>query len=147
MWKWLRSWFAWRFSLVRLVVCIVFLAACIGLNFREIMPPPRGVEPVYYGWPLPCTVKWDVDLVPNARALEHFLFDEGKHARWLTTRSHLLPLTHQTYRLIEFKSLRWFYSQNGLIVCGILNGLFGLAVLFPILFLQLPRRKVAAKGV
>jgi len=45
MWKWLRSWFGWRFSLIRLVVAVVFLGVFVGLNVQKIGPmrsPPAN---------------------------------------------------------------------------------------------------------
>jgi hypothetical protein len=43
-------------------------------------------------------------------------------------------------------SLQWLSTKNGGIACGVIDVLFALTVLSLILFLQLPRRKVAAKG-
>jgi hypothetical protein len=56
MWKWLRSWFAWRFSLGRLVVATVFLGAVVGLNVRDVRP----TDDVSYcsGWPIPFAYRW-----------------------------------------------------------------------------------------
>ena len=70
MWKWLRSCFAWRFSLTRLVIAVVFLGAFVGLNMRPIGPVNSrdtglGREIVcLWGWPFPARVR---EVWPNAR--------------------------------------------------------------------------------
>ena len=139
MFKWLRSWFAWRFSLTRLVVAVVFLGAFIGLNMRKIGPrraiDPRGgqSEALAYswGWPLPVFLQ-EGDLNINDA---------------LVADSYRLPLTHQTYLFCRGPTLP-HHTPLGLgtaIINCTINVLFALTVLSLILFLQIPRRKVVAK--
>ena len=57
-----------------------------------------------------------------------------------------LTWTHQTYRLLDLDSARWTGWNGELRVSGVLiNALFALSVLALMLFLQIPRRKEAAK--
>ena len=58
MWKWLRSWFAWRFSLTRLVVAVVFLGAVLGLSLYPERINDGRAEQRNYGWPFACYSEW-----------------------------------------------------------------------------------------
>ena len=149
--KWLRSWFAWRFSLTRLVIAVLFLGASVGLNMREIGPVwLEGFhDPTYlWGWPLAFALR-------HGRPVSEVPFIDGdKREKWevryeaarRTARSYRLPCTHQTYRLLD-----WEYPVESAIcsepafVFLAIDVLFALTVLSLILFLQIPRRKVVAK--
>lgn len=147
MWKWLRSWFVWRFSLTRLVVAVLFLGVFVGLNLRG----PKfhggyGVNTVW-GWPLPVAMlTFQCDPSPEPDSVK-----EQTGYEWI-------PWTHQTYHLFRLDSLRWLHSGWAsfdwymgddlyiiYIVAAVANILLALTVLALILFLQIPRRKVAVK--
>ena len=146
----LRSWFAWRFSLTRLVVAMVFLGAFVGLNVskQELFPTWTGAVWTFRGWPLPITCQpreWDPSsdshLEPPAD------YSPREWAQW----------THQTYRLAQVEHFNWLTSlgvitwdaQNGtndvFTCCAVIDALFALTILALILFLQIPPRKVAAR--
>jgi len=111
MWQWLRSWFAWRFSLTRLVIAVVFLGAFVGLNMRKIGPlDGEAFRPTeYWGWPFP--VVWSAtplpENLPDDFTEEEFKEAERRLAAFETSASYRLPLTHKTYRFLEFRSFRW----------------------------------------
>ena len=135
MWKWLRSWFAWRFSLVRLVVAVVFFAACLGLNVcgpQAQIVSNRGRTVVrHWGWPLPFSVsERDFDAASDVLE-EPVTSQQFSQLRWL-------PWTHKTYCIVLLFPRGLF--ATGFAVCAIIDVLVGLITLTLILFLQ-PRRK------
>ena len=143
--EWLRSRFAWRFSLTRLVLAVLFLGAFVGLNARQIGPCLllSSSSMSYWGWPLPFVAVKDerkgllLDALmgryagpePESRKA---VYEELKALR-AAVRAYRIPPTHHTYYL-----LNWL--PNGRIVCAIIDTLFALTVLFLILFLY-PRRR------
>jgi hypothetical protein len=154
MWKWFRSWFAWRFSLARLVVAVVFLGAVVGLNCRKIGPTYLTDLPAcYFGWPLPLAeeagsyersyrifedyyIAW-ANRSPDCEALEKKWYAYSDAAR------HPLPLTHQAYRILSRKQrseIRWWLT-----IYGLIDVVLCITPTVLILILQMPRRKVAAK--
>jgi len=171
--KWLRSRFAWRFSLARLVVAVVFLGMCIGLNMREIGPVlasfSGGLPARYWGWPLPFDGEVDegaYELVYriNRQHMEELnlrSFDDdwaievadGQGA-FDSARHYRFPITHQAYRLLNWDSQQEFHAvyvpvfhnRRTFICYGIVDALFALAVLSFILCLQIPRRKPEPEG-
>ena len=121
--KWLYDRLAWRFSLARLMIAIVFLGALIGLNMRRV---PCGAEN-FYGWPLPFMKKRET----------------GKRMRPIVCR---FPATHYwTYRLADRSPFRWTSHANWFVSCGIINALVLLVPLTVILFFH-PRRKPPDKA-
>jgi hypothetical protein len=143
---WLRGWFAWRFSLRRLVIATVFLGAIIGLNTREIGPmvwhgvylAPRS----YCGWPLPFVWEWseegDFCIAYQRKLGRDCTQRELNRAWWAAVESYRFPFTHQTYRLLDFAN--WSYDNGrSFAFCGAIDALFALSLLFLILFLQIPR--------
>jgi hypothetical protein len=142
MWKWLRSWFAWRFSLRRLVVATVFLGAFVGLNVQEIGPMrPRkregaivpGASVCFRGWPLPFSCQqlgFELGWVDAAAAAE----------------TYRIPWTHQTYCMLAVESCNrdgeflLNYPNNKLLL-GSTDLFAAIIPLCLILFLQIPRRK------
>ena len=166
MWKWLRSWFAWRFSLTRLVIAVLFLGAVVGLNMREIGPrhwPEDLIPAISWGWPLPIAWELDQSFRAPVNGEPNPLTQEELSARWRAAGCYRFPLTHQTYRLLRWeRDMRWadprhrdpprdFYvwtggvSTGGFLYYAIIDVLFALIVLALILFLQIPRRKEAAR--
>ena len=131
MWKWLRSWFSWRFSLRRLVVAVVFLGAFVGLNVCGPQTHVGGSAVVvsFWGWPLPARGKSEgTDVLTPSDLVE---FDA---LRWV-------PWTHCTYHLTKHRSVRWVrYGKRELCGYGPINALVGIIPLLLILFLH-PRRK------
>ena len=150
MWKWLRSWFAWRFSLTRLVVAVVFLGVFVGLNFRQLQVQVEGgipCEESFRGWPFPIT--FSACIVKPADALHEVSSEQYDQFDWL-------PWTHQTYRLFcdpswstdDWYVFRWKDPDSYvriIILSAIINALFALTVLALILFLH-PRRKPAEEA-
>jgi hypothetical protein len=147
MWKWLRSWFAWRFSLGRLVVATVFLGGIVGLNTQDISLPVdyqvhRSGDRIeeghtahtFCGWPLPFNCL-------NSSELGRIAATQGTLAitTFDPTDFDWLPWTHQAYRLLDL------CAESGLFVdCAILDVLLALAMLSLSLSLQIPRRKTLA---
>jgi len=94
-----------------------------------------GVAPVIVrGWPLPIE------------------FERGREAQFTAAESYRFPLTHQTYRLVRWWRVGCFYTDdphyysNGrFLYYASIDVLFVLTILALILFLQIPRRKVAAR--
>ena len=131
MWKWLQFCFAWRFSLTRLMVGVLFLGAFLGLNMRMVGPNDcllhiKGdLYDMYtayrWGWPLPC--------------IEENTDDFGDFE---------VPCTHQTYYFLTIGP--WLRTENRHIYCGIIDGLFALTVLSAILFLRDPRTRRSCTG-
>jgi hypothetical protein len=156
MWKWLRSWFAWQFSLRRLVIATVFLGAVVGLNAQKIGPLPTGyflssdAFPVIYarGWPFPFLE--ELAYVGESDAVRvlgvepqniHFSND------WFVSlQDRALPWTHQGYRLLDLSSLGWQDTVIGRIAYGAIDALFAFTMPFLILFLQIPRRRPEPEG-
>jgi len=162
MLNWLRPWFAWRFSLTRLVVAVVFLGAFVGLNVRVPQMESLALTQVvgFRGWPLPVIAEVSRMPIPDDPSSSPSL-SEGyyKQYKWL-------PWTHQTYRLflpdLNTSSPSWlasdwatYYSPNlaeiratvssnwsaiyG--ICAVIDALFVITGLALILCLQIPRRK------
>jgi hypothetical protein len=134
MWKWLGSWFAWRFSLTRLVVAVVFLGAFVGLNMRGPQSRWETLSVRYQGWPLPITEQWE----------QWDAVSDEKEEDW--------PWTHRTYylmhlvpdSLLNWTTFSWKEQAFGDSAIGIgtaiIDILFALVPLALILFLH-PRRK------
>ena len=136
MFRRLRSWFAWRFSLTRLVVAVVFLGVFVGLNVCEAtLLNGAGLTAVGQGWPLPFAAE----------------FHSRQHTEPIQ-RDRWYPWTHKTYDIIRtgfFSEL--VFSDWGVIVleadnrvfviCAIVDALVCLIPLTLILFLH-PRRKL-----
>ena len=146
-WRWLRSRFAWRFSLARLVVAVAFMGALIGLNMRRIGPVWLGGthDPAnIYGWPLPFLQAEAVDRVQFLNDIERAKWYDAKRSG----SSDLLPRTHQTYRLLDWNFAGgWaIYYESKYALFATFNALFALVVLALILFLQIPRRKPEPEG-
>jgi hypothetical protein len=158
MWKWLRSWFAWRFSLRRLVIATVVLGTILGLNLREIGPlykpdnSPSDCFVTFWGWPLPYIAEpvrpkteepvFICDRVPTAeeetKRRQYFIEHWDIYA---LTLKYELPLTHKPFYILEWPSAEWLMSGNGSVICGTINVLVLIGTAFLILFLQIPRRK------
>jgi len=150
--KWLRSWFAWRFSLTRLVIAVAFWAAFVGLNVCGPQYQIHGFERKgrlvveYFGWPVAFrsgTRPWDATSDPLLEFMTRERLDENE---WL-------PWTHQTYRLtgsnLYFILTRWAVVHRDRseinIIDAVLDVVFAIAVLTLILFLH-PRRKPPDKA-
>lgn len=90
MLKWFRGWFAWRFSVPRLIVAALLLAAFVWLNVETIGPlrAPGGVPCYCRGWPLPYHVKRD------------WAGPMGRDLELKRMREPHLPWTHHAYRMI-----------------------------------------------
>jgi hypothetical protein len=158
MFKWLRSWFAWRFSLTRLVVAVVFLGVLVGLNLCGpcvAFLPQKGKDDRIIsrieGWPLPAIhmyyrgqyIDAETESIPTET-------EEDNEFGWL-------PWTHQTYRLLEFDPLKGLFDWTRLfssddsyeltiyLAGTIIDALFALTVLSLILFLH-PRRNPPAEA-
>jgi hypothetical protein len=153
MWKWLRSWFAWRFSLGRLVVATVFLGAFLGLNMRKIGPyggfglPDKIHVVAYWGWPLPfirSRQNWYRPPITNPATADKI---QQEWDAWVEKNlANEIPLSHQTYYAFEWWPLsQWPFNdvttESGVVLGRIIDAVFALTVLFLILFLQIPRRK------
>jgi hypothetical protein len=148
MWKWLRSWFAWRFSLGRLVIATVFLGAVVGLNVREIRPEAawsvdgNDLVDCYRGWPFPFIVtRVNQPNCPPA-IIEAFIREHGTGVK--AFQRYSIPDTHRwSYNW----GSKWLYCRRGLggekdfVTGGIIDALFALTGVALILFLQIPRRK------
>ena len=171
--KWIGVWFAWRFSLTRLVIAVLFLGAFLGLNTRRIGPAvhqlpesemivaggansasqtPVLIVTHFRGWPFPFTrstggLSRDAEMNSDVLDRAPADFSDSERDGFFEP-----PWTHRTYSLISpfrnppMKGLIPL-DLEGYIVLGVIDALFALTVLALILFLQLPRRKVAAKGV
>ena len=154
--------------MVRLVVAVVFLGAFVGLNMRRIGPKPEAPRPqggymasYLRGWPLPFTKDFvtmglrqfppllPLDIKPDspelARELRKRLSErqEAWARKTETARCAPLPWTHQTYRLSRLPETRGLGGR--LIVHAIIDALVGIIPLTLMLFLQIPRRKEAAR--
>jgi len=135
--KWLRSWFAWRFSLTRLVLAVVFLAAFVGLNVCGPQKEMGGDVDIYWGWPLPSAEGVYGPALGSYLTLEQA--EQFEQFKWL-------PWTHQTYRL----SYRWRWLHDWVwpvdsrsvifVIPAIIDALVALIPIALILFLH-PRRK------
>jgi len=166
--KWLRSWFALRFGLRRLVATVLVLGIFIGLNLRPVylqeVFPFKEHHHKDWGWPLPIVSAHSYEYSDVRFPVEQIDFWDGYTGESLTLeqfhQEHHVPWTHCTYYLnrkapwlrhaFQLKSthLQEVYLKGGhtvFILCAIVNALFLLIVLALILFLQIPRRKVAAK--
>ncbi len=128
--KWFHSWFAWRFSLTRLVVAVVFLGAFVGLNVCGPRAPIGDAVLFFWGWPLPggsTHLEGPDDFTPAD-------FHEFHSLRWV-------PWTHYTYHLTKQRPVQWVrFGRRDLSGYGPINALVGLIPLFLILFLH-PRRR------
>jgi hypothetical protein len=149
MWKWLRSWFAWQFSLRRLVVAVVLFGAVVGLNVREIGPKhvaswasfsPGVTVASYWGWPLAHTIEFD------EWKLDRWWDDEDTQAakdpqveRAKAAVAYRLPLTHQTYRLAGYFPSTAYRRP----LFAIIDALVAIIPLALILFLPDPSAKNA----
>jgi hypothetical protein len=153
---WLRGWFAWRFSLRRLVIATVVLGGIIGLNLSRIGPifqanyKPSGDIINFWGWPLPYIAEperpksGEPVFVPN-RALT--TEDKARLEKyetefseiWMVGHAYRLPWTHQLYRILGMQSFRWLMFGNGPVACGVVNVFAMTGSIFLILFLQIPR--------
>ena len=75
-------------------------------------------------------------------------FNDALFRHWYTrgpVRYHLIPLTHHTYRLLDWTSLR--KAPSVLVLGGAINVFVGLIPLVLILFLRVPNRKMIAEDV
>ena len=138
MWKWLSSWFSWRFSLKRLVIAVFFLGAFVGLNARKIEPRAVTaggcilvVEPSW-GWPLPFTSTAHV----------------SESRRPSSPETQELPRTHQSYRLLDsywssdLLQAAIFWGEDFHVLCSIFDVLFLVTVLAIVLLFQPPRLSI-----
>ena len=160
MLKWLCSWFVWRFRLARLVVAVVCLSVFVGLNTRRVGPTTSLVgrntildlPHCYRGWPLPISKQLaNSELQESVRShhskgKEVETYDSWQartewNQRWNDAGLYEPPMTHKTYLVLRWDSLRWLGSKAGLVVCGIIDVLFALTIIAVILFLQIPRAK------
>ena len=169
--KWIGVWFAWRFSLARLVIAVLFFGAFLGLNTRRIGPAVHqwpGSEMIvagganstsqtpilivthFRGWPFPFTGSREGlsrDAEMDSDVLDHAPADFSNSER---DGFFEPPWTHRTYSLISpfrnppMKGLIPL-DLEGYIVLGVIDALFALVVLSLILFLR-PRSKVVAKA-
>jgi len=153
MLKWLRSWFAWRFSLTRLVIAVLFLGTFVGLNLRVVGPiewPDNLCPSILWGWPLPIVWERDESFYAQREGRHDRLSEDALAARRDNARSYRFPFTHQAYRLLKWETALvyadvLFPDSDHFALYAIIDGLFALLVLSLILFLQLPRHKLAAK--
>jgi hypothetical protein len=135
MWKCLRSQFAWRFSLIRLVMAVVFLGIFFGLNVcgptAQIVSSRGRTVASHWGWPLPFSVsERDFDAASDVLE-EPVTSQQFSQLRWL-------PWTHKTYRIVLLFPRGLF--ATGFAVCAIIDVLVGLVPLGLILFFH-PRRR------
>ena len=150
MWKWLRSWFAWRFRLTRLVVAVVFLGAFVGLNLmKQEVHLEEGLTYDMWGWPMP--VAWAVYDTPAHVPTRLLSADDFDQREWLAW-------THQAYHL-AYSIYDWDYDWakkldtriplkgDGEIFCTwtAVNLLLASGLLTLILFFH-PRRKPEPEG-
>lgn len=164
MWKCLRSWFAWRFSLRRLLIATVLLGALVGLNFRRIGPtvmlgaswPGEAGPPInYYGWPLPWAVELDGDFwdlqrqfVGDVRSAENQRVLAQLNARHDAAKSYRYPLTHWTYCFFDERGVAWILITDlaprricpVFVYHGLFDVFFAMIVIALILFFR-PRSK------
>jgi hypothetical protein len=149
--KWLRERFAWRFSLIRLVLAVVFAGASMALNIlgpkiHVLLPELKGIPAqtrvlTLAGWPFPAYREyheWD-SASDNHR--EPITLEAAQTYDWL-------PWTHWAYSSMESD---WFYwlqecwnvdwdTHSFFPVLAIIDGILVLTVLALILFFH-PRRK------
>jgi hypothetical protein len=161
--KWLRGWFAWRFSLGRLVIATVVLGVIIGLSLCKIGPiylidyEPSGFSIEFRGWPLPFIaeqVRPGTEEPVRICDRELTVDEEAQLSRYQREYweligaglSYQMPLTHLQYRLLDYPSAQWLLSGNGLIFCGIVDLLVMICIPSLILFLQIPRRQAPVVG-
>ena len=127
---WIRNGLAWRFSLRRLILAVLFLAVFVGLNIHG----PQYSGRCYQGWPLPIAVQ------------------VRRQNTTLVVHDDYLPWTHATYGLTSLDLVEWLSVATKvkwkeqtrtcyLTISGaIIDILFRLTVLAYILFRH-PRRK------
>jgi len=142
MWLWLHSWFAWRFSLTRLAMAVLFLGAFVGLNLRKIEPRQFEVGEFTliaescWGWPLPFVEGRDLaDAFRTTTTTEFYNLPEvvtmsvghtsesPVNQPLVILLPHELPRSHQTYRLFELNSMQWLSTGSGHIACGLVDAL------------------------
>jgi hypothetical protein len=132
-WLWLRSWFAWRFSLARLVIAVVFLGVVVGLNVQKIGPLWCDELSYCYGWPFPALA------VP---------IQTDEPLEWLgyleITKSYRWPWMHSVYGLVV-DGPRFSYPLRKPAFGAIIDALVALIQLALILFFH-PRRKPEREG-
>ena len=164
MFKRLRSWFSWRFSLTRLVVAVVFLGVFVGLNLlgpKTLILSPAldtpavqleesGDVTILYGWPLIAARDNHAWNPASDGHIEALSLEQSRDGEWL-------PWTHQTYWLSEYEWLSrlglWGLIEQQtptgsfcfLPTNATINILFALTVLSLILCLH-PRRKPEPEG-
>ena len=98
----------------------------------------------YRGWPF--FFQYTNRVWGNERLLESLGTIATEKLKALDTEYRWLPWTHQTYRLLDANSwFEWNMFGGFSIWLAILDALFALTLLFPILFLQIPRRPVATR--
>ena len=149
-------------------MAVAFLGAFVGLNMQktDLKPETPGLMGGYVasylqGWPLPFTKNFVTmgmeqfppflppDVNPDSpefgrELTKHLKAREEAWAKETETAGRVpLPWTHQTYHLSRLPNTRGLGSR--LLVHGIIDALVGIIPLFLILYLQIPRRKVAAK--
>ena len=128
-------------------MAVLFLVALVGLSVSG--PEVRLGNTIlrFYGWPLPCAYTGHEE--PDAQ-VGQLTLEQLADRQWI-------PWTHSAYHYVFFHKsdwatkglILWGDDRNGgriPIVCATLDAVFALIPLALILFLQIPRRKVAAKG-
>lgn len=146
-------------------MAVVFLAVFIGLNMRKIGPrlfsfgssPALSLPFDLWGRPLPLKIAQVMSNEKIDASNAAFTAKKKTEKDWLVIRQfakeldastaaarcYELPLTHQTYRLIEGRDWgeKGFPCGSVLINFAVLDALVGIIPLALILFLQIPRRK------
>jgi hypothetical protein len=158
MFKWLRSWFAWRFSLRRLVIATLFLGAVVGLNMQKIGPIIHPYEPqiplltYFWGWPLPCANDWQnvpgeiqdeagICRAPEVGTVDFEIYLEKFREHCIVAEHYQFPAFHQTYRLLIWVGGDWLFTYYGVKVGAGVNVLIAFTTFALILFLKIPRRR------
>jgi len=136
-------------------VAVVFLGAFAGLNLCgpefEFVGSEGVAHQKAWGWPCAIALRCRSLDVPSGM-VRQVSFEELDTGEWI-------PWTHQTYNITAADSFRWLRSKEWTLITWqqddgifcifvldtILDVLFFLSVFTLILFLQIPRRKVAAK--
>jgi len=172
MWKWLRVQFAWRFSLCRLVIAVLFLGTLAHLNFSKIGPieqycstfeaktaPADGTvvlprfQPTIYlwGWPFPFMA-------------EREPFGESEVAQWASRTANEVKagrkipggfavLFNKRVAEEEVMLTPWTYrlvnfreafspESSTSVLYGLLDAVFAVAVLLLILCIQVEYRRI-----
>jgi len=155
--RWLRGWFEWRYGLTRLITAIVFLGAFMAANLKIVGPKSHNLfMPQYWGWPFPYAMEMNLDKEERAvvaalrkhhnwtKAEEALLKKHADmiHVCFAEVKAYQFPSMHQTYRYLDLKPPP---TKSDLAFFAIVDILVALVPLFLILFLQIPRRKVAVR--